>query len=275
VPATAWWGSGSRRAAASPWRRPPPAARSGRLRCRRSRTGSSREAAHRYVGSASGVFAALALAATVMRAIEVDGPLDRRREVTPARRGERVCMEPRTADGHERLLADRGGFHGDVAGRVHPVVQSCFAATGYTAGTGAWLVSAWAPARGRPARDGPVSDAWAAAGARGGDDPPAARSWPSRLCRARRRSSSPPPPSALLRTISALFPAIVGDFFRTGPGGEPWWVSSSSGRLDRAWGPLAAGSSTTPPGATVWFPPGGRGTCGGGPLGLARPPRTR
>jgi len=236
-----------------------------------------------YVGFGVGVFAALALAATVMRrdprsmGLSPDGV-----EVTPARPDAR---------------AGRAWNLGRAMGtRVFWLIAAAFTATwlavfiplvhlvpfardlGYTAGTGAWLVSALGAGAvvGRLAM-GPVSD-------RVGRRPALVAGTTLQAVAFLAFSAVQGLDGLVLTaaafgfsygTISALFPAIVGDFFGPDQAGTLVGFLFMLGGSIAAWGPLVAG--------LVYDATGGYGlvfrlaaaanVVAAVLLGLARPPR--
>ena len=236
-----------------------------------------------YVGFGVGVFAALALAATVMRrdprsmGLSPDGV-----EVTPARSDARAARawSLGRAMGTSVFWLIAAAFTATWLAVFIPLVHLVpFARDlGYTAGTGAWLVSALGAGAvaGRLAM-GPVSD-------RVGRRPALVAGTTLQAVAFLAFSAVQGLDGLVLTaaafgfsygTISALFPAIVGDFFGPDQAGTlVGFLFMLAGSI-AAWGPLAAG--------LVYDATGGYGlvfrlaaaanVVAAVLLGLARPPR--
>ena len=236
-----------------------------------------------YVGFGVGVFAALALAATVMRrdprsmGLSPDGV-----EVTPARSDARAARawSLGRAMGTSVFWLIAAAFTATWLAVFIPLVHLVpFARDlGYTAGTGAWLVSALGAGAvvGRLAM-GPVSD-------RVGRRPALVAGTTLQAVAFLAFSAVQGIDGLVLTaaafgfsygTISALFPAIVGDFFGPDQAGTlVGFLFMLAGSI-AAWGPLAAG--------LVYDATGGYGlvfrlaaaanVVAAVLLGLARPPR--
>ena len=236
-----------------------------------------------YVGFGVGVFAALALAATVMRrdptsmGLSPDGV-----EVTPARPDARAgrAWSLGRAMGTSVFWLIAAAFTATWLAVFIPLVHLVpFARDlGYTAGTGAWLVSALGAGAvvGRLAM-GPISD-------RVGRRPALVAGTAIQAVAFLAFSAVQALDGLVLTaaafgfsygTISALFPAIVGDFFGPDQAGTlVGFLFMLAGSI-AAWGPLAAG--------LVYDATGGYGlvfrlaaaanVAAAVLLGLARPPR--
>ena len=236
-----------------------------------------------YVGFGVGVFAALALAATVMRrdprsmGLSPDGV-----EVTPTRpdpRGGRAWSLGR-AMGTSVFWLIAAAFTATWLAVFIPLVHLVpFARDlGYTAGTGAWLVSALGAGAvvGRLAM-GPVSD-------RVGRRPALVAGTTLQAVAFLAFSAVQGLDGLVLTaaafgfsygTISALFPAIVGDFFGPDQAGTlVGFLFMLAGSI-AAWGPLAAGLVYDATGGygLVFRLAAGANVVAAVLLGLARPPR--
>ena len=236
-----------------------------------------------YVGFGVGVFAALALAATVMRrdprsmGLSPDGV-----EVTPARSDARAARawSLGRAMGTSVFWLIAAAFTATWLAVFIPLVHLVpFARDlGYTAGTGAWLVSALGAGAvvGRLAM-GPVSD-------RVGRRPALVAGTTLQAVAFLAFSAVQGLDGLVLTaaafgfsygTISALFPAIVGDFFGPDQAGTlVGFLFMLAGSI-AAWGPLAAGLVYDATGGygLVFRLAAGANVVAAVLLGLARPPR--
>ena len=236
-----------------------------------------------YVGFGVGVFAALALAATVMRrdprsmGLSPDGV-----EVTPARSDARAARawSLGRAMGTSVFWLIAAAFTATWLAVFIPLVHLVpFARDlGYTAGTGAWLVSALGAGAvaGRLAM-GPVSD-------RVGRRPALVAGTTIQAIAFLAFSAVQGLDGLVLTaaafgfsygTISALFPAIVGDFFGPDQAGTlVGFLFMLAGSI-AAWGPLAAGLVYDATGGygLVFRLAAGANVVAAVLLGLARPPR--
>ena len=236
-----------------------------------------------YVGFGVGVFAALALAATVMRrdprsmGLSPDGV-----EVTPARSDARAARawSLGRAMGTSVFWLIAAAFTATWLAVFIPLVHLVpFARDlGYSAGTGAWLVSALGAGAvvGRLAM-GPVSD-------RVGRRPALVAGTTLQAVAFLAFSAVQGLDGLVLTaaafgfsygTISALFPAIVGDFFGPDQAGTlVGFLFMLAGSI-AAWGPLAAGLVYDATGGygLVFRLAAGANVVAAVLLGLARPPR--
>ena len=236
-----------------------------------------------YVGFGVGVFAALALAATVMRrdprsmGLSPDGV-----EVTPARSDARAARawSLGRAMGTSVFWLIAGAFTATWLAVFIPLVHLVpFARDlGYSAGTGAWLVSALGAGAvvGRLAM-GPISD-------RVGRRPALVAGTAIQAVAFLAFSAVQDLDGLVLTaaafgfsygTISALFPAIVGDFFGPDQAGTlVGFLFMLAGSI-AAWGPLAAGLVYDATGGygLVFRLAAGANVVAAVLLGLARPPR--
>ena len=236
-----------------------------------------------YVGFGVGVFAALALAATVMRrdprsmGLSPDGV-----EVTPARSDARAARawSLGRAMGTSVFWLIAAAFTATWLAVFIPLVHLVpFARDlGYTAGTGAWLVSALGAGAvaGRLAM-GPVSD-------RVGRRPALVAGTTIQAIAFLAFSAVQGLDGLVLTaaafgfsygTISALFPAIVGDFFGPDQAGTLVGFLFMLGGSIAAWGPLVAGLVYDATGGygLVFRLAAGANVVAAVLLGLARPPR--